>query len=86
LTKPFFSFQLCPTWGSADWFEDHLEQLRVLEDPEERKKQHSKTDDRLDEEKEEKERQALYVCLTVLNRLNETLLLINSRRGQYHRG
>jgi hypothetical protein len=82
-----FSHQLIPSLGTSEKQEAGIDKIEALEDAVNKK--HSKKKNFLDEreeKEEEDERKALSSLLKCIERLDQTLVFINARRNQYHRG
>ncbi len=82
-----FTYQLIPSLGGYEKTEEDSDRLASLEDvlkkPFARKQGESGDQEKEDEERE---RKILLHLLQCIDRLNKTLLFINSRRNQYQRG
>ena len=86
-TRPLFSHQLIPSLGSAEKHGAGVDKISALEDSlnKPKKKRTIPLDER-EEKEEEEERKTLSKLLKCIEKLDRTLIFINSRRNQYHRG
>lgn len=77
--KPLFSYQLIPSLGGYEKQEADTDKLEALEDALSKEKGS-------EQQEEERERKTLLGLMQMINKLDRTLVLINSRRNQYQRG
>jgi len=78
--RALFSYQLIPSLGSTEKQEAETEKLAALKDSLDKGKPQDK------DSQEEGQRKRLLAFFKCLEKLDKTLLLINSRRNQYQRG
>ena len=83
--KPLFSYQLIPSLGGYEKQEADSDKLEALEDTLNKAFKDGRGDQQ-EQQEEERERKTLIGLLQVINKLDRTLTLINSRRNQYQRG
>jgi hypothetical protein len=82
--RALFSYQLIPSLGSSEKQEAETEKLTALKDTLEKEKRQGK--DQGKDQQEENQRKRLLAFFKCLEKLDKTLLFINSRRNQYQRG
>lgn len=83
-TRALFSYQLIPSLGTNEKQESDTEKLIALEDALDKEKRQGK-DDR-EQQEDEHDRKRLLALLKCIEKLDNTLIFINSRRNQYQRG
>ena len=84
--KPLFSYQLIPSLGGYEKQEADADKLAALEDAIDKQKGSKQDQSDKEKEEEEKERKTISELLRCIEKLDRTLILINSRRNQYQRG
>ena len=80
------SHQLIPSLGSSEKQEAGIDKLEALEDALNKPKKKKGFFDEREEKEEEEERKTLTSLLRCIEKLDQTLVFINARRNQYHRG
>ena len=88
-TRLLFSYQLIPSLGTYEKQEADSDKLSELEDAlNKSRKKKGRQNDKNDkeEQEEEQERKTLMALLKCIEKLDRTLVFINSRRNQYQRG
>lgn len=78
-----FSFQLIPSLGSYEKFEDTQQ---LLNDALERRRETDPERSLKEKQQEEKEKQLIQDLLVCIEKMDKSLSLINARRNQYQRG
>jgi len=83
-TRLLFSYQLIPSLGTYEKQEADSDKLSALADALNKPRKRKKNDK--DQQEEEQERKTLLALLKCIEKLDRTLVFINSRRNQYQRG
>jgi len=83
--KILFSYQVIPSLGSLETKEEILNKLREYRDNK-RKKKKAKRKKEEEGNEEEREKNTLVSLLSQIGLLDKYLIIINSRRSQYHKG